>query len=68
MDDKQTALEVKRGDRSYKLYCDNDSTLQDLMAVLCEFQYYVMSRMKETQQPQGEEPSVNPDEILPKEE
>jgi hypothetical protein len=64
----ETALEVKKGERIYKLYCDNSSPLGELFDALSEMQQYVVGRIQETQPKKDESPAVEAAEILPSEE
>ena len=68
MNEQDPALEFKVGERTYRLQFDPQSNLTELLGVICEFQYYVMSQIKESQIKQADQSSVTPDEILPKEE
>lgn len=62
----ETVLEVKKGERSYRLYCEGNSPLGELFDALSEMQGFIVSKIKESQPKKEESPAVEP-EVLPRE-
>ena len=63
----ETVLEVKKGDRIYKLHCDGTSPLGELFDSLCDMQQFVIAKMNDSQPKREESAVVEPAEILPSE-
>ena len=68
MDDNYVPLEVKIGEKSYRFAYEKGSYGNEILSALCEFQYFVMSKIKEIQPIPDDQSSVVPDEVLPREE
>ncbi len=60
-----TIGEVKRGDRTYQLLCDNSSTLGELYDVLMEMKAHCFKQMEAIQKSEG---SQQPQQVEPSKE
>jgi hypothetical protein len=57
-----SALEIKIGERVYKLICEIDSPLGEVHDCLCQMKQHVIQRINEIQKAE-QTPVISPDEV-----